>query len=165
MGRLVIRLRAYASVVDYALSHAELEQHLAEQVSFLRVSAQAFDAGLEAEAKRLATSIRVLVHDTGISKSLIGQLGLKESMRFEDTTLRHEVLPPGMTAWPAGTIVLHSGITVTQMKLGNPDAGTRCFSDPNRSGGQSLGSQPKRRSEDSGRRPLRKAQAPTCILR
>lgn len=111
--------------MGYELSHAELERHLAEQVSFLRVSAQAFDAGLEAEAKRLATSIRVLVHDTATSKSLIGQLGLKETMRFEDTTFRHEVLPPGMTARPTGTIVLHSGLTVTQMTLGGRDAGTK----------------------------------------
>jgi hypothetical protein len=101
-----------------------LEQHLAERVSFLRVSAQAFDAGLEAEAKRLATSIRVLVHDTRMSTSLIGQLGLKETMRFEDTTIRREVLPPGMTSWPAGTIVLHSRVTITQIKLG-PDGGTK----------------------------------------
>jgi hypothetical protein len=110
--------------VGYKPSHAELEQHLAEQVSFLRVSARAFDAGFEAEAKRLATSIRVLVHDTRSSKSLIGQIGLKASMRFEDTTIRREVLPPGLTAWPAGTIVLDSGITVTQMTFG-PDGGAK----------------------------------------
>lgn len=110
--------------MGYDLSQPELEQHLAEQVSFLRVSAQAFDAGMEAEAKRLATSIRVLVHDTRTSQSLIGQLGLKESMRFTDTTIRREVLPPGMTSWSTGTIVLHSGITITQMQLG-PDGGTK----------------------------------------
>jgi hypothetical protein len=121
---LAIRECVYAQQVGYELSHAELEQHLAEQVSFLRVSAQAFDAGSEAEAKRLATSIRVLVHDTRVSKSLVGQLGLKESMKFEDTTVRREVLPPGMTAWPPGTITIHSGITVTQMKFG-PRGGTK----------------------------------------
>jgi hypothetical protein len=92
-------------------------------VSFLRVSSQTFDAGFEAEAKRLATSIRVLVRDRRNSKSLIRELGLKESMTFEDMTIRQEVLLPGLTAWPPGTIVLDSRITVTPMKFG-PHAGT-----------------------------------------
>jgi hypothetical protein len=107
----------------YELSQAELEQHLGEQVSFLRASAQAFDASFEAEAKRLATSIRILVHDTRNSRSLIDQLGLKDDLRFEDTTIRRIELPTGLTALPPGSIVLHSGITVTQMKFGGPNVG------------------------------------------
>lgn len=39
------------------------------------------------QACLLALSIRVLVHDTGQSHSLLGQLGLKEAMRFRDTVL------------------------------------------------------------------------------
>jgi hypothetical protein len=81
--------------MSYELSQAELEQHLGEKASFLRASAQAFDAGFEAEAKRLATSIRILVHDTRNSRSLIDQLGLKDGIRFEDTTIRRIELPPG----------------------------------------------------------------------
>jgi len=49
---------------------------LAEQLRFLRASARAFDAGDESEAKRLSAVIRVLVHDRGSNKSLLGQLGL-----------------------------------------------------------------------------------------
>ena len=92
-------------------------------MSFIRRSSRAFDEGDEAEAKRLAAHIRLLVHDTGASKSLLGQLGLKNSIRYEDTTIRREILPPGLTAWPPGTIVLHSGITVTQMNGGGPRPG------------------------------------------
>ncbi len=58
-------------------STAELEQHLREQVGFLIASAAAFDRGFHAEAKRLATTIRVLVHDTRASHSLLTQLSRK----------------------------------------------------------------------------------------
>ncbi len=49
---------------------------LEEQVAFLRHSAALFDAGADAEAKRIAVVIRVLVHDTPRSHSLLAQLGL-----------------------------------------------------------------------------------------
>ncbi len=55
----------------------ELLQHLEEQIEFLKSSALAFDKGQEIEAKRMATIIRILVHDTSVSKSLLGQLGMK----------------------------------------------------------------------------------------
>jgi hypothetical protein len=58
------------------LSDAELRSHLAEQVGFLETSAAAFDAGKTGEAKRLALTIRVLLHDTRHSKSLLKQLNL-----------------------------------------------------------------------------------------
>jgi SEC-C motif len=70
----------------------DLARHLEEQIGFLRASAQAFDDGVEAEAKRLATVIRVLVHDTARSRSLLGLLGLKETLWFLDTS-RHRNTP------------------------------------------------------------------------
>jgi hypothetical protein len=109
--------------VGYEVTQSELEQHLIEQMSFMRRSARDFDAGDESEAKRLALHVRTLVYDSRNSKSLLGQLGLKDSIRFEDTTIRRVELPPGFTKLPPGSIVLHSGITVTQMKFGGPDAG------------------------------------------
>src|SRR5205807_1788271 len=57
-----------------------LLQHLAEQLSFLEASADAFDLGRDHEAKRLAATIRLLVHDTGRSSSLLRQLGRKGGM-------------------------------------------------------------------------------------
>lgn len=66
-------------------SRVELLRHLQEQVAFLRLSAAAFDAGATAEAKRLAVQVRTLVHDTKQSKSLLGQLGFRNTKRFLST--------------------------------------------------------------------------------
>jgi len=63
----------------------ELESLLAEQVEWLESSAQLFDAGRRHEAKRLAVTIRVLLHDTSLSKSLLSQLDLKDRLLFLDT--------------------------------------------------------------------------------
>ena len=62
-----------------------LKQHLDEHVGFLKRSAELYDQGIVAEAKRLAVSIRVLLHDTGNSVSLLGQLGMKGGQKFVDT--------------------------------------------------------------------------------
>jgi hypothetical protein len=63
-------------------SKDELLAHFREQLGFLKSSSQAYDAGVIAEAKRLALALRVLLHDTGNSHSLLGQLGLKDSMQY-----------------------------------------------------------------------------------
>jgi len=56
----------------------DLLDQLAEQIGFLKSSADAFDSGNESEAKRLAVTLRTLLHDRGnTSKSLLGQLGMK----------------------------------------------------------------------------------------
>lgn len=65
-------------------SKAELQALLDEQIRFLKVSADAYDRGFSSECKRLATTIRVLVHDTEKSISLLAQLGRKEA-NFCDT--------------------------------------------------------------------------------
>lgn len=53
-----------------------------EQMGFLERSAKSFDDGARSEAARLATAIRVLVHDTQRSRSLLAQLGIKERLRY-----------------------------------------------------------------------------------
>lgn len=65
---------------------AELEELLLEQLQFLEASAESFDRGFEGEAKRLAVAVRVLLHDTAASHSLLGQLG-KKAVLFSDTAL------------------------------------------------------------------------------
>jgi hypothetical protein len=89
-------------------SRDELEAHLREQVAFLESSAAAFDAGFDGEAKRLAVAIRVLVHDTSSSRSLLTQLGRKNTL-FADTAapLNSKNLLPeaslvGISMGPAG---------------------------------------------------------------
>ena len=56
----------------------ELQEHLNDQMAFLASSAKSFDEGFEGESKRIATAIRVLVHDTKHSKSILSQLDLKD---------------------------------------------------------------------------------------
>lgn len=65
-------------------TYGELKEHLKEQVEFLHLSNMNFDKGISGEAKRLATTIRVLLHDTKLSKSLLEQLNLK-SIKFLST--------------------------------------------------------------------------------
>jgi len=67
----------------------ELEKHLKEQVYFLQSSAQRFDQGLVSEARRMATTIRVLVHDTENSISLLKQCN-KKKIQFYDTASEYD---------------------------------------------------------------------------
>lgn len=56
-------------------SVAELKEQLSDQMGFLLASAEAFDGGDVSEAKRLAVALRVLLHESKQSHSLLGQLG------------------------------------------------------------------------------------------
>lgn len=57
------------------LSRDQLIAHRNEHVDFLKSSAAAFDAGFTGEAKRMAVSLRVLLHETAASHSILAQLG------------------------------------------------------------------------------------------
>jgi hypothetical protein len=75
---------------------AALLENLAESTHFLVSSASSFDRGYEAEAKRLAVTLRVLLHDTSQSHSLLGLLEVKDRIRFTNTAAEIEpdnVLP------------------------------------------------------------------------
>ncbi|MDO8635983.1 MAG: SEC-C metal-binding domain-containing protein [Dehalococcoidia bacterium] len=74
---------------EYIQSKADLELHLQHCVEALKLSCDAFDRGSFGEAMRLAATIRLLVHDTNQSKSLLGQLG-KKSAKFYDTSLKEQ---------------------------------------------------------------------------
>jgi hypothetical protein len=63
----------------------DLEYDLAEQLRFLASSGRAFDQGELSESKRIALVIRVLVHDTGASHSLLAQLGIKDTLAWADS--------------------------------------------------------------------------------
>ncbi len=71
---------------EYRQSADELHQHLKDTIQALELSIDALARGYEGEAKRLAASIRVLVHDTNFSESLLGQLGQK-AIPFYDTSV------------------------------------------------------------------------------
>jgi hypothetical protein len=66
----------------------ELKERVMEQARFLRRSCVAFDAGDAAEARRIAVSLRLLLHDGGSSRSLLGQLGKGFRWRFSDSASR-----------------------------------------------------------------------------
>lgn len=72
-----------------------LEEYLQDQVAFLDESCQAYDRGATREAYRLATTVRVLVHDTSRSHSLLSQMGVKDEITYIDGRLPgFENLPP-----------------------------------------------------------------------
>ncbi|WP_129590564.1 hypothetical protein [Cryobacterium aureum] len=60
----------------------DLDERLAEHLDWLRASAARFDAGTTSEAKRIATSVRTLVHTTEVSTSLLTQMNLRDSMTW-----------------------------------------------------------------------------------
>jgi len=68
----------------------DLVVHLREQLQFLEASAYSYDAGFEAEAKRLAVGLRILLHDAPKAHSLLSALGIKQSLKF------HDVIGPGV---------------------------------------------------------------------
>ncbi len=97
----------------YTQTYQELRGHLCEQMDFLRASAASYDNGAEGEAKRLAITIRVLVHDTKKSKSLLLQLNMKHLLRMHDTNLRFN----------PRNLLPHQGLVVTRIE-GQGDTST-----------------------------------------
>ncbi|MFE2961817.1 hypothetical protein [Nocardia tengchongensis] len=87
----------------------DLENDLSEQLRFLVSSATAFDGGELPESKRIAVAIRVLVHDTNNSHSLLAQLGIKTSLTWADSAPVIDRDPnivgrsPGLTAIGIGS--------------------------------------------------------------
>lgn len=64
----------------------DLNRQLSEQLDFLQTSANRYDQGHTIEAKRMAVTLRILLHDTKNCKSLLGQLN-KKGIQFHDTTI------------------------------------------------------------------------------
>jgi hypothetical protein len=57
-------------------SKIRLIEKLQEQLRFIQRSCAAFDKGAEEESLRIATSLRVIFHDTNLSTSIISHLSL-----------------------------------------------------------------------------------------
>jgi hypothetical protein len=96
-GQVSVRMAlAISSLTVASKDRAALLENVTESMQFLISSANSFDKGYEAEAKRLAVTLRVLLHDTVQSHSLLGLLGVKERMKFTNTAAQIEpdnVLP------------------------------------------------------------------------
>ncbi|MFD2235928.1 SEC-C domain-containing protein [Aureimonas populi] len=76
--------------------------HYEHQIGFLKRSCKSFDEGFEEEYKRIALTIRVLLHDTRTSSSLFNQLGWKASLMLRDTA--YPVVPGNVA--PFGGLVV-----------------------------------------------------------
>jgi len=81
----------------------ELDAHLKEQTEFLKSSADAYDRGFQGEAKRLAVTLRILLHHHGSNNALLHQLGRLDTSRFYDSAPAN--LP--------GNLGTYSGLVVT----------------------------------------------------
>ena len=66
----------------YKQSTADLRKHFDQQLKFLRTSTENFDKGDEDEAIRIALILRILLHDTPKSSSLMGLLTLKNQIGY-----------------------------------------------------------------------------------
>jgi hypothetical protein len=66
-------------------SPKETADALIAQRKALASSCAAFDAGDRWEAQRLANAVYILVYDKGAIKSILGQVGIKDSLLFRSS--------------------------------------------------------------------------------
>ncbi len=71
-------------MTDALMTEGDLKNYLRDIIGFMRDSALAYDNRCMGEARRLAACVRALVQDTGQSRSLLGQLGLKKLFFYDD---------------------------------------------------------------------------------
>jgi hypothetical protein len=90
---------------------------LRRQLGFLRRSAESYDRGYHDEAVRLATTIRVLLHDTKASTSLLSLLGVKSSINLL-TTVSTDPLHAGTCMFDGLTMMSLRGIEPSFSKSG-----------------------------------------------
>jgi hypothetical protein len=67
-------------------THSELGRYLAEQLYFLDRSCAEFDRGADIEFRRLAHSLRILIHETGVSHALLSQMGIRNQVQMYEST-------------------------------------------------------------------------------
>jgi len=89
-------------MTKYAQTKEELLAHLKDQIAFMKQSVDSHDKGFGGEAKRLAVAIRILVHDTPKSKSLLNSLD-KKTIDFYDSASDYN---------PNRVVVSHSGLVL-----------------------------------------------------
>lgn len=100
----------------YKQTQDDLEARLKEQIKFLKNSCKSYDEGFDGEGKRLATCIRVLVHDTSKSTSLL-QLLKKKDIFFCDTA----------TDYNPQNILPHFGLCQSRLEIKSVHSGTGSF--------------------------------------
>lgn len=85
-------------------SKEDLYKQLEEQVNFIKISAEIYDHGYSKEAKRIAQAIRILVHNTERSYSLLKQLNILNNAKFVDTSMER-IKDNIITTWAGLTLI------------------------------------------------------------
>lgn len=67
---------------------AHLHEHFREQQEMLRDGCEDFDKGRKHAAKRLAVTLRILLHHRGQSRALLVQLGVQDRLEFVESSGR-----------------------------------------------------------------------------
>lgn len=75
--------------MKYIQNKEDLHKQLKDQILFLILSAENFDKGITEEAKRLAVTLRTLIHHTKNSKALLFQLGYN-NLKFYNTAEEYD---------------------------------------------------------------------------
>ena len=96
-------------MAKYIKSKDEIITHLREQINLMIASAISYDNGFEGEALRLATGIRLLVHDTNKSRSLLTLLN-KKNIDFYDSASDYH---------PSRVVVSYSGLVLKKFVFPN----------------------------------------------
>ncbi|MGR2752819.1 hypothetical protein [Agromyces arachidis] len=81
------RLRRWSRLRPDLVFTAEHLEHLHDQLDFIDASCDRFDAGVHAEAKRLAIAVRVLAYDTTVSTGLMTRMGVTQLLPWADGTI------------------------------------------------------------------------------
>jgi len=135
---LPCRLRNYRDVTskrssehmsDSGRGRDELLVHFRDQLGFLRSSAEAFDQGNDAESKRIAVALRVLLHNTKESTSVFKQLGVQHQIRFLDTAAIPQPAKPGtiVRRFDPGLAVIEMGQGTARFKAPLNDDGPETY--------------------------------------
>lgn len=111
-----------------AVSPDRYELQLKRQLGFLEKSCRAFDAGDADEAIRIALALRVFLHDTPHSTSLLTHLGIKMSLNYVDTGVYRHLLKANLDEWvktaaPGKEVFTHSPSDVGLVELGDAGEG------------------------------------------
>ena len=85
-------------------------KHLKQQIGFIKRSCDSFDAGHTDEAIRIATSLRILFHNTGQSTSLMAHLDALDISLLSTVVDRDEEIA---AQGPNDTIVIFGGLFCT----------------------------------------------------
>ncbi len=97
--------------MTYIKTTENLQNDLKEQLELLDNSIKSYDEGSYAEAKNMAARLRLLLHDTRNSKSLLGSMNLLETTDFLDTYIVKN---------PISIPMSHYGLTIIDPSFKHP---------------------------------------------